>query len=75
MTIVNATIMFTGEETEMISEYAKRCGVSFQEFVRQSALEKVEDAIDKQTFENAIAMDDGQHYSTKEVMRMAIMEP
>jgi uncharacterized protein (DUF1778 family) len=75
MTIVNATIMFTNEETEMISECAKRRGLSFQEFVRQSALEKVEDALDKQAFENAIAMDDGQHYNTRQVMRMAIMEP
>jgi uncharacterized protein (DUF1778 family) len=75
MTIVNATIMFTNEETEMISECAKRRGLSFQEFVRQSALEKVEDALDKQSFENAIAMDDGQHYNTRQVMRMAIMEP
>lgn len=44
----------------------------FSEFVRNAALEKVEDAADIKAYNEALADDDGTRYSMDDVMRMAI---
>ena len=40
--------------------------------VREAALEMVEDAADRQAYEDALAADDGMRYSMDEVKRMAM---
>lgn len=44
-----------------------------REFVRETALERVEDAADLQAYRDAMADDDGTTYSMEEVMRIAMM--
>ena len=48
-------------------------GESFSEFVREAALERVEDAADLKAYGDALAEDDGTTYSMEEAMRMAMM--
>lgn len=67
------TIRFADEERDWIQSYADFIGKSFSEFVRETALEKVEDAADLQAYKDALAEDDGMTYSMEEAMRMAMM--
>ena len=46
--------------------------MSFSEFVRNAALDKVEEAADIKAYNEALADDDGTRYSMDEVMRMAM---
>lgn len=70
---MNATaIRFAPEEREWIQSYADFMGKSFSEFVRETVLEKVEDAADLQAYRDALAEDDGVTYPMEEVMRMAM---
>ncbi len=70
---MNATaIRFADEEKAWIQAYADFVGLTFSEFVRKSALEKVEDAADLQAYKDALEQDDGEHYSMEEVMHMAV---
>lgn len=70
---MNATaIRFDEGEKEWIQFYADVLGISFSEFVRNTALEKVEDAADIKAYSEALADDDGTRYSMDDVMRMAM---
>lgn len=46
--------------------------MSFSEFVRSAALEKVEEAADIKAYNEALMEDDGTRYSMDDVMRMAM---
>ncbi|WP_283169932.1 type II toxin-antitoxin system RelB family antitoxin [Curtanaerobium respiraculi] len=71
---MNATaIRFAPEERDWIQSYADFVGKSFSEVVRESVLERIEEAADLQAYEEAIAEDDGATYTMDEVMRMAVM--
>lgn len=71
---MNATaIRFAPEERDWIQAYADFMGKSFSEFVRETVLEKVEDAADLQAYKDALAEDDGMTYSMEEAKRMAMM--
>lgn len=70
---MNATVIrFDEGEKEWIQSYADVLGISFSEFVRNAALEKVEDAVDIKVYNEALADDDGARYSTDDVVRMAM---
>lgn len=73
MAMSATAIRFADEEKEWIQSYAELVGKSFSEFVRESALEKVEDAADLQAYRDALEQDNGERYSMDEVMRMAMM--
>ena len=73
MAMSATAIRFAPEEREWIQSYADFVGKSFSEVVRESVLERVEDAADLQAYEAALAEDDGTTYSMEEVMRMAMM--
>lgn len=70
---MNATVIrFNEGEKEWIQSYADVLGISFSEFVRNAALEKVEDAADIKAYNEALADEDGTRYSMDDVMRMAM---
>ena len=46
--------------------------MSFSEFVRRAALEKVEDMVDIEAFNEALMEDDGTRYSMADAMCMAM---
>lgn len=70
---MNATaIRFDEDEKEWIQSYAAVLGISFSEFVRNAALEKVEDVVNIKAYNEALADDDGTRYSMGDVMRMAM---
>lgn len=70
---MNATVIrFDEGEKEWIQSYADVLGISFSEFVRNAALEKVEDAADIKAYNEALADEDGTRYSMDDVMRMAM---
>lgn len=72
---MNATaIRFDESEKDWIQSYASVLGMSFSEFVRNAALDKVEEAADIKEYNEALTEDDGTRYSMDDVMRMA-MEP
>lgn len=73
MAMSATAIRFADDEKEWIQAYAEFTGKSFSEFVRESALEKVEDAADLSAYKEALSQDDGERYSMDEVMRMAMM--
>lgn len=63
-----------------MAEYMDRCielliehdlGMSFSEYVRNAALDKVEDAADIKAYNESLMEDDGTRYSMDNVMRMA----
>lgn len=45
-------------------------GMTFSDFVRKAALERIEDDLDIIAYNNARADDDGVRYSTAEVLAM-----
>lgn len=65
-------IRFEGEEKDWIQSYASVLGMSFSEFVRSAALEKVEEAADIEAYNEALMEDDNTHYSMMDVMYMAM---
>jgi len=70
---MNATVIrFDEGEKEWIQSYADVLGISFSEFVRNAALEKVEDAADIKAYNEALADEDGTRYSMDDVMRMTM---
>ena len=70
---MNATVIrFDEGEKERIQSYADVLGISFSEFVRNAALEKVEDAADIKAYNEALADDDGTRHSMDDVMSMAM---
>ena len=58
---------------EWIQACAKINGQSFSDFVRQSALERVEEMADVYAYEEALALDDATRYLMDEVMHLAMM--
>ena len=72
MAMSATAISFNEGEKDWIQSYASVLGMSFSEFVRSAALEKVEDAADIKAYNEALADDDGTHYSMDDVMRMAM---
>ena len=63
---------FDEGEKDWIQSYASVLGMSFSEFVRSAALDKVEVAADIKAYNEALAEDDGTRYSMDEVLRMAM---
>lgn len=57
---------------DWIQSYASVLGISFSEFVRSAALEKVEEAADIEAYNEALMEDDNTHYSMIDVMHMAM---
>ena len=72
MAMEATTIRFEPEEKSWIQAYADLVGRTFSDVVREAALEMVEDAADRQAYEDALAADDGMRYSMDEVKRMAM---
>lgn len=70
---MNATaIRFDESEKDWIQSYASVLGMSFSEFVRNAALDKVEEAADIKEYNEALMEDDSTRYSMDDVMRMAM---
>ena len=65
-------IRFEEEEKDWIQSYASVLGISFSEFVRSAALEKVEEAADIEAYNQALREEDNTHYSMIDVMSMAM---
>ena len=72
MAMSATAIRFDEGENDWIQSYASILGMSFSEFVRSAALDKVEEAADIKAYNEALADDDGTRYSMGEVMRMAM---
>lgn len=65
-------IRFEEEEKDWIQSYASVLGISFSEFVRSAALEKVEEAADIEAYNEALMEVDNTHYSMIDVTHMAM---
>ncbi|MDK6907240.1 DUF6290 family protein [Actinotignum timonense] len=63
-------IHFEPWELESIQAHANTLGQSLSDFVRESALERVEEFIDTELYRQAREQDDGIRYSMGEVMRI-----
>lgn len=72
MAMSATAIRFDDGEKDWIQSYASILGMSFSEFVRNAALDKVEEAADIEAYNEALADDDDTRYSMDEVMRMAM---
>ena len=72
MAMSATAIRFDECEKDWIQSYASVLGMSFSEFVRRAALEKVEEAADIKAYNEALMEDDGTRYSMDDVMRMAM---
>lgn len=72
MAMSATAIRFDEGEKDWIQSYASVLGMSFSEFVRSAALEKVEEAADIKAYNEALVEDDGTRYSMYDVMRMAM---
>lgn len=72
MAMEATTIRFELEEKSWIQAYADFVGRTFSDVVREAALEMVEDAADRQEYEDTLAVDDGVRYSMDEVKHMAM---
>lgn len=55
MASTTITIRLDGEEKALISDYAVTFGISVSEFIRRVALERLEDELDLQAWEEAKA--------------------
>ena len=73
MAMTATAIRFADEEKSWIQSYADLLGESFSEFVRESALQRVEDAADIEAYHDALKDDSGESFTMEEVMRMAMM--
>ena len=64
------TVRLDGSEKELISKYAEAYGYTISEFMRRSALERIEDELDLEAWESAKAEYDANPvtFSLKEVM-------
>ena len=63
-------IRWKTEEKNWVQNCAAFEGVTFSEFVRNAALEKVEEMADVQAYAQAIEEDDGVRYSMNDVKEM-----
>ncbi|MCL2137394.1 MAG: DUF6290 family protein [Coriobacteriia bacterium] len=64
------TIRLDSTEKELLAKYAKAYGCSISEFVRKSALERIEDELDLQAWDEAKAEyeKDPVSFSLQEIM-------
>lgn len=74
MAKTTTAIRFDPQEREWIQAYADFLGISFSQFIREAALEKLEDAIDVQDYLRAVEEDDGVRYTTDEIMRETLAD-
>lgn len=72
MAMSATAIRFDDGEKDWIQSYASVLGMSFSEFVRNAALDKVEEAADIKAYNEALMEDDGTRYSMDDIMRMAM---
>ncbi len=64
----STTIRFAKEEREWIQSFADFSGKTFSDVVRESVLERIEDAADLQAYEEAMRDDDGVRIPFSEVL-------
>lgn len=74
MAMETTAIRFEAEEKSWIQAYANFVGKTFSDVVREATLEMIEDAADRQAYEEALALDDGIRYATDQVLAMAMEE-
>jgi len=69
MASATMTIRMAAEDKELIADYAKAFGESASEFMRQCALERIEDTLDLEAWRKAKAAYDADpvSYSLEEV--------
>ena len=62
-------LQFSDQDTKLIEDYAKHCGVSVSEFIRNAVIERIEEEIDIQTYREAMAeyREDPVSFSREEV--------
>lgn len=72
MAICEIAVIFDESEMALIQAHTGTSNMSFSEFVRRAALEKVEDMVDIEAFNEALMEDDGTRYSMADAMRMAM---
>ena len=72
MAMREIAVKFDEGEMALIQGHADATGMTFSEFVRRAALEKVEDMVDIEAFNEALMEDDGTRYSMADAMRMAM---
>lgn len=72
MAICEIAVVFDESEMTLIQAHAGTSNMSFSEFVRRAALEKVEDMVDIEAFNEALMEDDGARYSMADAMCMAM---
>lgn len=65
------SIRMTDAETEMVKSYAQMHGKTVSEFIRQAAIERIEDELDLKAYNEAIAeyRKNPKTYSLEEVER------
>lgn len=71
MAMSATAIRFDDGEKDWIQSYASVLGMSFSEFVRNAALDKVEEEADIKAYNEALMEDDDTRYSMNDVMRIA----
>ena len=71
MVTCEVAVMFDEGDKALIQSHADALGISFSEFVRRAALERVEDLEDTEAYNAALDGDDGIRYSMGEVAHMA----
>lgn len=72
MGICEIAVMFDESEMALVQAHANISNMSSSEFVRRAALEKVEDMVDIEAFNEALMEDDSTRYSMADAMRMAM---
>ena len=72
MAICEIAVVLDESEMALIQAHADTSNMSFSEFVRRAALEKVEDMVDIEAFNEALMEDDSTRYSMTDAMRMAM---
>jgi predicted DNA-binding protein len=68
MAMEATTVRFAAEEREWIQSYADFCGKTFSDVVRESALERVEEAADLAAYQDALAEGDGTRIPFNEIL-------
>lgn len=74
MGICEIAVEFDESEMALIQAHANISNMSFSEFVRRAALEKVEDMVDIEAFNEALMEDDDTRYSMADAMYMAMKD-
>lgn len=72
MGVCEIAVMFDESEMALVQAHANISNMSFSEFVRRAVLEKIEDMVDIEAFNEALMEDDGARYSMADAMCMAM---